>query len=61
MLLSACDQACDKSCTGAGPEECVECATGYRREEEGEEEEEREEKEKEEEEMKKPCVGEDKN
>ena len=28
-----CDTACKKSCSGAGPEQCVECASGYRREE----------------------------
>ena len=29
IFLSACDKACKDSCSGAGPDMCDECATGY--------------------------------
>lgn len=36
-MLLACDSACKKSCTGAGPANCKECAKGYRIKNEGKE------------------------
>lgn len=58
--MPACDSACKKSCTGAGPAKCEECASGYRREEDKEEEPEgkpEEEEEEDEDKERKPCIG----
>ena len=43
--LTECDKACMKSCVGAGPGTCKECAKGYRIKEDGDEDDEEEDEE----------------
>ena len=47
--LVECDRACKKSCTGAGPGNCKECAKGYRIKDDGKEDEDDEDEDNEDE------------